>query len=78
MLSGKEKLDVSGGKPLTLVLEEDGTEVDDEEYFRFLQPNSVFLLLQEGESWHPSGMDMIMLIYKKQDPGFYSGFSINI
>ena len=34
-----------------LVLEEDGTEVDEEEYFQFIEENTVFLLLREREKW---------------------------
>ncbi|RUS86283.1 hypothetical protein EGW08_005975 [Elysia chlorotica] len=36
---------------LRVVLEEDGTEVDDEEYFSFIPPNSTLILLREGECW---------------------------
>ena len=36
-------------------MEEDGTEVDDEEYFQCLESGTVFLLLREDEKWKPRG-----------------------
>lgn len=40
---------------VTAVLEEDGTEVDDDDYLSFLSENPVILLLKDGEEWaHPS------------------------
>lgn len=38
---------------ITIVLEEDGTEVDEEDYFKMLPTNTVFLLLKSGEKWQP-------------------------
>ncbi|GFO42407.1 cell death activator cide-3-like, partial [Plakobranchus ocellatus] len=37
-----------------IVLEEDGTEVDDDDYFSFLPDDSIFLLLRKGETWQPA------------------------
>ena len=34
-----------------IVLESDGTEVDDEDYFHTLPPQTVFVILQKGEEW---------------------------
>ena len=36
---------------LRIVLEEDGTEVEDEEYFATLPEQSVFVVLKPGEYW---------------------------
>jgi hypothetical protein len=56
---GKEKLGVVAGEPVRLVLESDGTQVEDGEYFRTLPNNTVLLLLRQGERWYPSGVDVI-------------------
>ncbi|KAJ9596535.1 hypothetical protein L9F63_012434, partial [Diploptera punctata] len=55
----KEKLGVVAGEPVRLVLESDGTQVEDGEYFRTLPNNTVLLLLRQGERWYPSGVDVI-------------------
>ncbi|XP_018324776.1 uncharacterized protein LOC108736725 isoform X2 [Agrilus planipennis] len=56
---GREKLGVGVGEPVRLVLESDGTQVEDAEYFRTLPPNTVLLLLRPGERWLPQGVDVI-------------------
>lgn len=56
---GRDKLGVSVGEPVRLVLESDGTQVEDAEYFRTLPPNSILLLLRPGERWLPAGVDVI-------------------
>lgn len=40
-------------KPFFLVLEEDGTIVDTEEYFQTLADDTVFMVLQKGQKWQP-------------------------
>ncbi|GFR81156.1 DNAation factor subunit alpha [Elysia marginata] len=42
-----------------IVLEEDGTEVDDEDYFSFLPQNSTLMLLKEGECWQPARTEAV-------------------
>ncbi|KAI1890871.1 hypothetical protein AGOR_G00158060 [Albula goreensis] len=37
-----------------LVLEEDGTGVDTEEFFQTLQENTVFMVLEKGQKWTPA------------------------
>ena len=38
-------------------MDSDGTEVDEEDYFGFVAADSVFLLLEDGDSWsRSSGM----------------------
>ncbi|GBP43653.1 Cell death activator CIDE-3 [Eumeta japonica] len=56
---GKEKLSVAANEPVRLVLESDGTQVEDGEYWRTLPPNTVLLLLRAGERWYPTGVDVI-------------------
>lgn len=46
-------------EPVRLVLECDGTQVEDGEYFRTLSNNTVLLLLRQGERWYPAGVDVI-------------------
>lgn len=58
-LLGKDKLGVPASEPVRLVLESDGTQVEDGEYFRTLANNSVLLLLRQGERWFPTGVDVI-------------------
>ncbi|XP_015280786.1 PREDICTED: cell death activator CIDE-3-like [Gekko japonicus] len=38
---------------ITLVLDEDGTMVETEEFFQTLQEGTVFLVLTKGQSWYP-------------------------
>ncbi|CAH1773842.1 unnamed protein product [Owenia fusiformis] len=46
-----DKLDIDGN--VRVVLEADGTEVDDDDYFSFVEANSTLMLLKDGESWKP-------------------------
>jgi len=57
--AGREKLGVGVTENVRAVLETDGTQVDDSEYFRSLPDNTVFLLLRPGERWCPAGVDVI-------------------
>ncbi|KAM5281786.1 lipid transferase CIDEC isoform 1-T1 [Ctenodactylus gundi] len=40
-------------EPLSLVLEEDGTAVETEEYFQALSGNTAFMVLRKGQKWQP-------------------------
>uniref|UniRef100_A0A0B7BI66 CIDE-N domain-containing protein n=2 Tax=Arion vulgaris TaxID=1028688 RepID=A0A0B7BI66_9EUPU len=44
---------------LRVVLEEDGTEVDDDDYFALVPDNSTLLILQDNEKWSPQGSGTI-------------------
>ena len=55
-LLGKEKLSYPTEKPVYVVLEEDGTEVDEEEYFQTLPENTLLMLLYVGDKWSPYGL----------------------
>ncbi|KAJ8927820.1 hypothetical protein NQ314_019702 [Rhamnusium bicolor] len=46
-----EKLNIGGD--ITVVLETDGTEIDDEEYFGTLDPNTSLMVLTSDQSWLP-------------------------
>ncbi|CAG5116310.1 unnamed protein product [Candidula unifasciata] len=52
---GCSKLALNPTSRLRVVLEEDGTEVDEEEYFSLLPMNTTFLFLQNNEQWQPGG-----------------------
>lgn len=53
--AGKEKLNYPMDKSVYVVLEEDGTEVDEEEYFQTLPENTLLMLLHVGDKWSPTG-----------------------
>ena len=56
--SGREKLDL-GTARVRVVLESDGTQVEDPDYFSTLPENTVFLLLRQGEHWYPAGVEVL-------------------
>ena len=45
LISARDKFCIDPWMEVYLVLEEDGTEVDDEEYFQTLPDNTMFMLL---------------------------------
>lgn len=49
--TGREKIEYSKEENVYLVLESDGTYVDDDEFLRWFPDNTAFLLLRAGESW---------------------------
>lgn len=59
---GREKLGLGKVEPIRVVLETDGTQVDDGEYFQTLPENSIFLFLRSGEVWHPAGTDAVRAV----------------
>ena len=59
MLSGKDKLGLISSNQLRVVLAEDGTEIDDEDYFIFLPHNTTLMVLSQGQTWRPEGAGMI-------------------
>jgi len=56
---GREKLCVGVSEPVRVVLESDGTQVEDGEYFQTLPENTIFILLRPGEAWAPAGEDIV-------------------
>ena len=42
-----------------MVLETDGTQVEDGEYFQTLPENTIFIVLRGGEVWAPAGEDIV-------------------
>lgn len=51
---GREVLGVSPTEPVTVVLEGDGTIVEDQAYFLCLPANTKFMLLHDKETWAPA------------------------
>ncbi|XP_023346892.1 cell death activator CIDE-A [Eurytemora carolleeae] len=52
---GKERFEYETYAEVYIVLEEDGTEVDEEEYFQTLPDNTNFMLLLKDDIWSPFG-----------------------
>ncbi|XP_072306279.1 DNA fragmentation factor subunit alpha isoform X2 [Eucyclogobius newberryi] len=52
-IKGRESLGFSASSSVTVVLEEDGTIVEDQAYFLCLPLNTKFMLLAEKETWSP-------------------------
>ena len=44
---------------MRIVLESDGTQVEDGEYFQTLPENTIFIVLRPGEAWAPAGEDIV-------------------
>lgn len=53
LLAGCEFLGFTSNDPVKVVLEDDGTIVEDEAYFLCLPSNTKFMLLHEKETWSP-------------------------
>jgi len=52
LTAARKKFTVDLATPVSVVLEEDGTCVDEEEYFQHgLESNNVLMLLKSGETW---------------------------
>lgn len=50
-VAAQDKFGMTSG--MKIVLESDGTEVDEEEYFSTLEQNTCFMILKENEDWIP-------------------------
>ncbi|XP_067658688.1 DNA fragmentation factor subunit alpha-like [Haliotis asinina] len=56
---GRQKLGLADSESVRVVLEEDGTEVDEEDYFTFLSNNATLLMLRTSEKWRPQGAEEV-------------------
>ncbi|XP_062618704.1 DNA fragmentation factor subunit alpha-like [Saccostrea cucullata] len=54
---GKSSLGIPEPEQVTAVLEEDGTEISDEDYFAFIRHNTTIMLLRNGQKWQPVGAE---------------------
>ena len=55
MVLAREKFGINEWVEVFLVLEEDGTEVDEEEYFQTMKENTMLMLLLRDDIWTPYG-----------------------
>ena len=55
IVTAREKFGLDDWLEVYLVLEEDGTEVDDEEYFNTMKENTILMLLLKDDIWSPEG-----------------------
>ncbi|XP_075039612.1 lipid transferase CIDEC isoform X2 [Mixophyes fleayi] len=53
---------------ITLVLDEDGTGVDTEEFFQSLESGAVFMALSKGQTWKPSDNSGYHISLSKKQP----------
>ncbi|XP_026288160.1 uncharacterized protein LOC113213347 isoform X1 [Frankliniella occidentalis] len=62
-----EKLEVNQNAVVKIVLDIDGTEVDDEEYFETLESNTVLMLLIDSQRWLMHGKPRGCIILDETD-----------
>ena len=55
LISVKYKFGINDWIEAFLVLEEDGTEVDEEDYFQTMKDNTILMLLLKDDIWTPYG-----------------------
>ena len=60
-LRGAEKLGYENANisELRIILEDDGTEIEDDSYFQTAEQDTIFLLLRESEKWLPPGVEAL-------------------
>ncbi|PVD36666.1 hypothetical protein C0Q70_03652 [Pomacea canaliculata] len=61
---GREKLKIADNETVTVVIEDDGTEVDNEGFFKNLPQQTVFVFLRKGERWKGVG-DLVYDVLSK-------------
>ena len=49
----KIKLEIPSSNSVRVVLEQDGTEIDDNDYFNTLDPDTSLMVLRHHEMWTP-------------------------
>ncbi|KAG1672167.1 Cell death activator CIDE-A [Nymphon striatum] len=74
---GKDKLCIPATTEITVTLESDGTEIDDDRYFRTLKENTVLMFLKRGDKWFPPGIEAIRAGFKREARAFLSRFDSN-
>ncbi|XP_011198393.1 DNA fragmentation factor subunit alpha [Bactrocera dorsalis] len=69
-----EKFDHAGDQPPTIHLDSDGTEIDDEEYFRTLDENTELIAVFPGEHWiDPTNYVTITSHHRGSNSGIVGG-----
>ena len=64
--SAQRKLCYSPDTAVVAVLEEDGTEVDEDDYFQTLDPNTCLMLLHAWDRWSPFSAVALGMSYIRQ------------
>lgn len=59
IFTAKEKMNIPNNEPIRLVLECDGTQVEDGEYFRTLPYNTVIMVLRNDQKWYPLNIEAL-------------------
>lgn len=59
---GGDKLGYGNVPDLRVVLECDGTEIEDDSYFGTIDRDTVFLILRPGERWLPTGVEALRAV----------------
>lgn len=49
----REKFQIEQDIPIRVVLESDGTEIDEDDYFLTMDPDTALMILCGGEGWTP-------------------------
>ncbi len=52
-------MNIPSNEPVRLVLECDGTQVEDGEYFRTLPYNTVIMVLRNDQKWYPLNIEAL-------------------
>lgn len=55
IIRARDKMDLPTDVPVKIVLEQDGTEVDDDEYFSTMEKNTILMILINDQRWLPPG-----------------------
>lgn len=55
----RQRMGIHAAEPVHIVLEEDGTEVDDDDYFLFLPHNTTLMVLTADQRWAMEGKESL-------------------
>jgi len=58
----QQKLNINENEPIKVVLESDGTEIDEEDYFETLESNTLIMILKSDQKWGPYGLRYTKLL----------------
>jgi len=55
LVLARDKMGLPFDVPVKVVLEQDGTEIDDDEYFNTMERNTTLMILINDQKWLPPG-----------------------
>lgn len=58
----QQKLNINENEPVKVVLESDGTEIDEEDYFETLESNTLIMILKSDQKWVPCDLRYTKLL----------------